>query len=89
MKPERETLVCRRNISTKSPQNCRSLGCARDDKKGRVYAREEWLLKEKAVVEEKCLSPENNFSLNNQLLSFQTYPLTNTLSFSNHSLPVI
>jgi hypothetical protein len=39
-----------KNISRKGPRNCRSLGFARDDKKGRVDARRERLLKGRAVA---------------------------------------
>jgi len=54
-----------KNISTKGPRNCRSLGFARDDKKGRAVDTREWLLKERMVAERKerlSLSREIGFS---------------------------
>jgi hypothetical protein len=38
------------NISTKGPQNCRSLGFARDDKKERVVIRRGSLPRDRALV---------------------------------------
>jgi hypothetical protein len=51
-------VVCRRNISTKGPPNCRSLGFARDDKKGRADDRESVVAKGKGVGQAAGLKGE-------------------------------
>jgi hypothetical protein len=46
-----------KNISKRGPLNCRSLGCARDDKKGRAVVKKARLQKERAVIDRKGVPP--------------------------------
>jgi hypothetical protein len=57
-----------KNISKKGPQNRRSLGFARDDKKGRAVERKGQLLKERAVIDEKGVPPHIRSPLTHPIL---------------------